>query len=277
MTTTSRMDVRTIVELQAFKNDDMARRYQNEASLSAAAATTLRTTSSSRETNVSPYCRPPTRKLAPSRRILVSSLQVPVLYLALISPVIITMTSSPSSTFCTAFVVAPNQAFKAASPLATRPNLLQDAPAFMPMPRRHPLQPLSSSSTTTALGLSLLSLPEPLINFVTCALQSTTAATGGLSTLPQVPLTHAFAVNAVLFFVLRGKLLKMLTINGFANAVCLGILLWTTLGYQGWALCVAFLVGGQLVTKVKFAEKQARGIAEKRGGRRGPENLWYVL
>ena len=31
---------------------------------------------------------------------------------------------------------------------------------------------------------------------------------------------------------------------------------------------------GSLVTKVKFAEKEKKGIAEGRGGRRGPENVW---
>jgi uncharacterized protein (TIGR00297 family) len=31
---------------------------------------------------------------------------------------------------------------------------------------------------------------------------------------------------------------------------------------------------GQLVTKVKFADKVKRGIAESSGGRRGPENVW---
>jgi uncharacterized protein (TIGR00297 family) len=31
---------------------------------------------------------------------------------------------------------------------------------------------------------------------------------------------------------------------------------------------------GQIVTKVGFQEKEELGIAEKRGGRRGPENVW---
>ena len=35
-----------------------------------------------------------------------------------------------------------------------------------------------------------------------------------------------------------------------------------------------YLFLGQLVTKVGFAEKEALGIAEGRGGRRGPENVW---
>jgi len=35
-----------------------------------------------------------------------------------------------------------------------------------------------------------------------------------------------------------------------------------------------YLVFGSLVTKVKMAEKEAKGIAEGRGGQRGPENVW---
>jgi uncharacterized protein (TIGR00297 family) len=35
-----------------------------------------------------------------------------------------------------------------------------------------------------------------------------------------------------------------------------------------------YLFLGQLVTKVRFTEKEKRGLAESRGGRRGPENVW---
>ncbi|OSX75468.1 hypothetical protein BU14_0235s0017 [Porphyra umbilicalis] len=46
------------------------------------------------------------------------------------------------------------------------------------------------------------------------------------------------------------------------------------MGPAGWALCVAFLVGGTALTRVGRATKEAAGIAEARGGRRGPENVW---
>ncbi len=39
-------------------------------------------------------------------------------------------------------------------------------------------------------------------------------------------------------------------------------------------MCVMYLFLGQAVTKVGFEEKEALGIAEGRGGRRGPENVW---
>ena len=35
-----------------------------------------------------------------------------------------------------------------------------------------------------------------------------------------------------------------------------------------------YLLAGSFVTKVKKAKKEAMGIAEARGGRRGPENVW---
>jgi len=66
----------------------------------------------------------------------------------------------------------------------------------------------------------------------------------------------------------------MLTPPGFANAFILGTGLWATLGWRGWSLCVLYLFLGQAVTKVRFAEKEKKGIAEGRGGRRGPENVW---
>jgi hypothetical protein len=90
----------------------------------------------------------------------------------------------------------------------------------------------------------------------------------------RVPLLQAFGLNAFLFGILRTKLLKVLTPQGFAHALALGSLTWTTLGWKGWTVCVLYLVLGSTVTKVKFAEKEKRGIAEGRGGRRGPENVW---
>uniref|UniRef100_A0A7S2GNY6 TIGR00297 family protein n=1 Tax=Octactis speculum TaxID=3111310 RepID=A0A7S2GNY6_9STRA len=67
---------------------------------------------------------------------------------------------------------------------------------------------------------------------------------------------------------------KMLTPSGLLHAWALGIILWSALGWQGWSLCVFYLVMGSVVTKVKIEEKSKLGIAEGRGGSRGPENVW---
>lgn len=88
------------------------------------------------------------------------------------------------------------------------------------------------------------------------------------------PFSHSLILNALLFIIFQKKLLSALTLSGYLHAIILGTILWTTSGWKGWSVCVLYLVMGQMVTKVKFAEKSRRGIAESRGGRRGPENVW---
>jgi hypothetical protein len=78
----------------------------------------------------------------------------------------------------------------------------------------------------------------------------------------NLPLWQAFAINAVLFSSFSCKLLKSLTPEGFAHAMALGTLLWATLGYHGWLVCVAYLIFGPIVTKIWFKEKESAGIAE---------------
>ncbi|KAL3808710.1 hypothetical protein ACHAXA_003789 [Cyclostephanos tholiformis] len=90
----------------------------------------------------------------------------------------------------------------------------------------------------------------------------------------SVPLSYSLSFNAALFCALRPKLLTMLTPSGYIHAFALGTMLWTALGWRGWTVCVMYLFLGQAVTKVGFEEKEALGIAEGRGGRRGPENVW---
>lgn len=90
----------------------------------------------------------------------------------------------------------------------------------------------------------------------------------------NVPLSQAFALNVLLFVGLRKNLLKMLTTEGYFHALALATGLWATLGWRGWITCVLYLFLGSAVTKLKFEEKEKLGIAEGRGGRRGPENVW---
>ena len=130
-----------------------------------------------------------------------------------------------------------------------------------------------SSSSTTQLALSIagenIGATTSLIATTVGPIASSLFAYGS-----NVPLWQSCALNAVLFGTLRSKLNKMLTAEGFAHAFALGTLLWTTLGWRGWTLCVMYLFLGQAVTKIKFSEKEKAGIAEARGGRRGPENVW---
>ena len=65
-----------------------------------------------------------------------------------------------------------------------------------------------------------------------------------------------------------------MTKSGWVSAGILGTILWGCLSWQGWMSVVIYLLFGSLVTKIGFKFKKAQGIAEKRGGRRGPENVW---
>ncbi|KAJ8610831.1 hypothetical protein CTAYLR_006438 [Chrysophaeum taylorii] len=49
------------------------------------------------------------------------------------------------------------------------------------------------------------------------------------------------------------------------------ILLGSFVDWGGYTTCVLYLICGSLVTKVKKREKEEAGIAEGRGGARGPE------
>ena len=83
--------------------------------------------------------------------------------------------------------------------------------------------------------------------------------------------TIGFIINFLLIFIFRRY--PIMTKGGWTSAGVLGTLLWGSLGWKGWISVVLYLLLGSLVTKVGFKYKNKLGIAEKRGGRRGPENV----
>lgn len=81
-------------------------------------------------------------------------------------------------------------------------------------------------------------------------------------------------LNTVLLGVSWMALLKLLTPAGIIHAWLLGVLIWGTLGWQGYVVVVFYFLVGSGVTRIGMAQKEAEGIAEKRSGARGPENVW---
>jgi uncharacterized protein (TIGR00297 family) len=67
---------------------------------------------------------------------------------------------------------------------------------------------------------------------------------------------------------------KLLTPAGYIHAWILGVILWGTLGWRGYAVMMFYFLVGSAVTRIGMAKKEAAGIAEKRSGARGPENVW---
>ncbi|KEF42729.1 MAG: membrane protein [Cyanobium sp. CACIAM 14] len=93
--------------------------------------------------------------------------------------------------------------------------------------------------------------------------------------LPPQDLHHwlaALGINGLL--IALAQRVPLLTPQGWVHAGILGTLLWGSLGWRGWLAVVAYLALGSLVTKLGFRHKHDRGLAESRGGRRGPENVW---
>lgn len=82
----------------------------------------------------------------------------------------------------------------------------------------------------------------------------------------------ALLINALLIGV--AQRLPLLTQAGWIHAGALGTLLLGSLGWSGWWAVVLYLALGSLVTRLGFRRKQEQGLAEGRGGRRGPENVW---
>lgn len=82
----------------------------------------------------------------------------------------------------------------------------------------------------------------------------------------------ALLIHAPLLLLARR--LPLLTPAGWRHAALLGTVMLASLGWRGWLAVVLYLVLGSLVTRLGLRQKQERGLAEARGGRRGPENVW---
>ncbi|QXE24347.1 hypothetical protein B6N60_03052 [Richelia sinica FACHB-800] len=81
-------------------------------------------------------------------------------------------------------------------------------------------------------------------------------------------------LNAILLAIVGIIPKKLLTPAGIFHAWLLGVIVWGTLGWQGYLVVVFYFIVGSGVTRIGMAEKEAQGIAEKRSGARGPENVW---
>ncbi|MBE9035417.1 TIGR00297 family protein [aff. Roholtiella sp. LEGE 12411] len=82
------------------------------------------------------------------------------------------------------------------------------------------------------------------------------------------------SLNTILLGIAAIAPKKLLTPAGLFHAWLLGVLIWGTLGWKGYVVVMFYFLVGSGVTRIGMAQKQAEGIAEKRSGARGPENVW---
>ncbi len=91
---------------------------------------------------------------------------------------------------------------------------------------------------------------------------------------PVNPYLVGVLLNTILLIVAWITPKKLLTNAGLLHAWLLGVLIWGTLNWQGYVIVMFYFLVGSLVTRAGMAQKEAEGIAEKRSGVRGPENVW---
>ena len=104
--------------------------------------------------------------------------------------------------------------------------------------------------------------------------EETLARVAGFLADPSPGVVPAVAANTAVFTFGIGTLLRGLTWPGVVNAWFLGAASLAAFGAGGYALVCLYFVFGSAVTKIKLEQKQAEGIAEARGGRRGVGSVW---
>ncbi|NCR00170.1 MAG: TIGR00297 family protein [Microcystis aeruginosa L211-101] len=88
------------------------------------------------------------------------------------------------------------------------------------------------------------------------------------------PWLVAVLLNTVLLGIAWIAPKKLLTRMGYLHAWVLGVIVWGSLGWRGYLIVLFYFLVGSTVTRIGLAHKEAEGIAEKRAGVRGPENVW---
>lgn len=111
-----------------------------------------------------------------------------------------------------------------------------------------------------------------ILPFFPSAHSAILAITGGSFSI--TPWVVGLALNSALAAIAWFAPKKLLTPAGLLHAWFLGVLIWGTLGWRGYAVVMFYFLVGSAVTRVGLARKEAEGIAERRSGARGPENVW---
>jgi uncharacterized protein (TIGR00297 family) len=73
------------------------------------------------------------------------------------------------------------------------------------------------------------------------------------------PWLVAVGLNTVLLAIAFFLPKKLLTPAGYVHAWILGVLVWATLGWQGYIVVMFYFLVGSAVTRVGMAQKEAAG------------------
>jgi uncharacterized protein (TIGR00297 family) len=86
-----------------------------------------------------------------------------------------------------------------------------------------------------------------------------------LSRLPA-----AVALNAVVAW--AGYRARTVSVSGAVTGALIGVTIYAALGWPGWGLLMVTFIAASMASRMGLQRKTLLGIAEERGGRRGPAN-----
>jgi uncharacterized protein (TIGR00297 family) len=143
-------------------------------------------------------------------------------------------------------------------------------------PEIPPQKTLMVCAAGSLLGAMIESLPialddnltVPLVvgSFLFCAYLVERSALG--SNLPYLGRRIVLAIAVNLFFALLVWALGAASRSGAICGFLLGTAIYLGYGYKSFLLLFAFVLLGSVATRLGFAKKAARGVAERRGGAR---------
>jgi len=143
-------------------------------------------------------------------------------------------------------------------------------------PAIRPESALLVSAATALVGAAVESLPTrlddnlsvPLVcgGFMYCMLLTDQAAFW--SNWPYLKLRIWLAIATNLSFALAAWRLRLVTRSGAGVGFVLGVAIYLGYGYKSFLLLLAFFALGSIATRLGYAQKAARGVAERRGGAR---------
>jgi uncharacterized protein (TIGR00297 family) len=136
-------------------------------------------------------------------------------------------------------------------------------------------------SFATALVAALLesqaqglddNLGVPLVAALFLACLTLTAGHWGVVASPEF--LRGAAIGLAVNLALAGAAFAIggVGVSGALVGTLLGSTIWAFAGWPAFSLLFSFFVLGTVATKLGFARKQAAGIAQEKGGRRGPGN-----
>jgi uncharacterized protein (TIGR00297 family) len=80
------------------------------------------------------------------------------------------------------------------------------------------------------------------------------------------------AIIVTVLFAVIGLALKTVGVSGFIGGIVIGVLVYGSLGPQGFIILLTFFIIGSLCTKIGYSRKAAKGIAQEAGGKRSAKH-----